>query len=78
MTSHIKKVVFHRHALEQMERRAISREYVRQAFQGPHKTVANSSSGKKKIVANLRGRDLCVIYGLTATEYNVVTAWWDD
>ena len=73
----MKRITYSEHAREQMEHRFISREYVKQAIDSPI-SVKEGKNGRKEAIADLRGRQLKVIYGEGVKELVVITAYWLD
>jgi hypothetical protein len=60
-----------------MAQRAITREYIVQAIRSPMRSFANVK-GRRKVIAQLRGRKLVVVFMPLRTSAVVVTAFWED
>ena len=73
----MKKIAYSRHALERMEQRGITREYVRQALRGPYAKVVDSRPGKREITTRLKDRNLCVVVNENADRFFVITTYWE-
>ncbi len=61
-----------------MEQRGITREYVRQALEGPYISKKPEGPGKTKISARCRSKTLFVVFNKNPTRYFVITTYWDD
>lgn len=61
-----------------MEQRGITREYLRQALEGPYKKVIQLGPGKKEITTELKGRNLSVVTNEDQNRFFVITAYWED
>jgi len=76
MSNTYNNLIFSKHALERMERRAISKEMVRRALADPDKTFLGHSNESVKFIKKINNRNTHVIATLLPEKKWLIVSVW--